>query len=91
MYLALLSAMGVIGTFTQGAYIKGMEAGEAAVMAPIDYTRLVFAVAAGFLLFHEVPRAAVIVGAAIVIASTLFISWREHQLARRAAMAPQPA
>ncbi|WP_168072467.1 DMT family transporter [Caulobacter sp. SSI4214] len=89
--LALLSAMGVIGTFTQGAYIKGMEAGEAAVMAPIDYTRLVFAVAAGLLLFHEVPRAAVIVGAAIVIASTLFISWREHQLARRAAIAPQPA
>lgn len=88
--LGLLAAMGVIGTFTQGAYIKGMEAGEAAVMAPIDYTRLVFAVGAGFLLFHEVPKPAVILGAAIVVASTLFISWREHQLAQRKAAA-QPA
>lgn len=88
--LGLLAAMGVIGTFTQGAYIKGMEAGEAAVMAPIDYTRLVFAVAAGLLLFHEVPKPAVILGAAIVVASTLFISWREHQLAQRKA-ATQPA
>lgn len=83
--LGLLAAMGVIGTLTQGAYIKGMEAGEAAVMAPIDYTRLVFAVGAGLLLFHEVPRRATIVGATIVVVSTLFISWREHQSAQRTA------
>lgn len=86
--LALLAAMGVIGTFTQGAYIKGMEAGEAAVMAPIDYTRLVFAVGAGFLLFHEIPRPATILGAAIVVISTLFISWREHQVAKQTAAQP---
>ncbi|KQV62286.1 MULTISPECIES: DMT family transporter [unclassified Caulobacter] len=86
--LGLLAAMGVIGTLTQGAYIKGMEAGEAAVMAPIDYTRLVFAVGAGLLLFHEVPRRATIFGAIIVVVSTLFISWREHQSAQRTA---QPA
>jgi drug/metabolite transporter (DMT)-like permease len=83
--LGLLAAMGVIGTLTQGCYIKGMEAGEAAVMAPIDYTRLVFAVAAGFVLFHETPRATTLIGSAVVIAATLFISIREHQLARRAA------
>jgi len=84
--LGLLAAMGVIGTFTQGAYIKGMEAGEAAVMAPIDYTRLVFAVIVGLLLFHEVQHAATILGAVIVVGSTLFISWREHQLAKRATL-----
>jgi drug/metabolite transporter (DMT)-like permease len=86
--LGLLTAMGVLGTLTQGAYIKGMEAGEAAVMAPIDYTRLVFAVGAGFLLFNEIPKPATLIGAAIVVASTLFISWREHQLAQRAQAQP---
>jgi drug/metabolite transporter (DMT)-like permease len=83
--LGLLAAMGVIGTFTQGAYIKGMQSGEAAVMAPIDYTRLVFAVLAGLLLFHEAPRTATLIGAGIVVASTLFISLREYQLSKRAA------
>lgn len=86
--LGLLALMGVIGTLTQGCYIKGMEAGEAAVMAPIDYTRLVFAVIAGFFLFHEKPSLAVLGGAAIVVVSTLFISWREHQLSRRRALDP---
>ena len=82
--LALLAAMGVVGTITQACYIKGMQIGDAGAMAPIDYSRLVFTTAAGFILFHEVPGWSTIIGAAIVVASTLFITIREQQLARRA-------
>lgn len=81
---ALLCAMGVLGTITQACYIKGMQVGDAAAMAPIDYTRLVFAAAAGFVLFHEVPTAWTLGGAAVVVGSTLFITWREQQIARSA-------
>jgi len=80
--LGLLAAMGVIGTATQWCYIKGMQIGDAAAMAPIDYTRLVFAALAGFLLFQETPTVWTIAGAAVVVASTLFITWREHRTAR---------
>jgi drug/metabolite transporter (DMT)-like permease len=82
--LALLAAMGVVGTITQACYIKGMQIGDAGAMAPIDYSRLVFTTATGFFLFHEVPGWATIFGAAIVVASTLFITIREQQLARQA-------
>ncbi len=82
--LALLAAMGVMGTITQGCYIKGMQIGDAAAMAPIDYTRLVFSAAVGFLLFAEIPTWATIAGAALVVASTLFITLREQQLAKKA-------
>jgi drug/metabolite transporter (DMT)-like permease len=81
--LLLLAAMGVMGTITQGCYIKGMQIGDAAAMAPIDYTRLVFAAAAGFLLFSEVPGVWTLAGAAIVVASTLYITWREQRDLRR--------
>ncbi len=80
--LVLLCAMGVMGTITQACYIKGMQRGDAAAMAPIDYTRLVFSAAAGFLLFQEIPTAWTMAGAGVVVASTLFITWREQQLAR---------
>lgn len=83
--LALLCAMGVMGTITQGCYIKGMQIGDAAAMAPIDYTRLVFTAAAGFLLFQEIPTVWTLAGAGVVVAATLFITWREHQLAKAAA------
>lgn len=82
--LALLCLMGVLGTITQACYINGMKAGDAAAMAPIDYTRLIFSAAAGFFLFSEVPTAWTLVGAGIVVASTLFITIREQQLARSA-------
>jgi drug/metabolite transporter (DMT)-like permease len=82
--LVLLSIMGALGVGTQACYIKGMQIGDAAAMAPIDYTRLVFAVGLGFLLFHEVPRTRTVVGAAIVVGATLYITLREHHQTRRA-------
>jgi drug/metabolite transporter (DMT)-like permease len=81
--LTLLIVMGVMGTLTQACYIKGMQIGDAAAMAPIDYTRLVFASLAGFLLFSEVPGMNTLIGAAIVVASTLFITWREQRASSR--------
>lgn len=85
--LLLLVIMGVLGVVTQACYIKGMQIGDAAAMAPIDYTRLVFAVGAGFLLFHEVPGVRTVIGAGIVVAATLYITWREHVAAKLAVTA----
>lgn len=82
--LMLLAAMGVFGTITQGCYIKGMQIGDAGAMAPIDYSRLVFTAATGFFIFQEIPTAATIAGAVIVVASTLFITFREQQLVKQA-------
>jgi drug/metabolite transporter (DMT)-like permease len=82
--LGLLALMGVIGTATQSMYIKGMQVGDAAAMAPIDYTRLVFSGAAGFVLFSEVPDALTLAGALVVVAATLAITLREHLQARQA-------
>ena len=75
---ALLCAMGVIATVNQACYIKGMQLGDAAAMASIDYTRLVFSALAGWLMFNEVPGLLTFAGAAVVVASTLYITWREH-------------
>lgn len=78
--LGLLAAMGILGTITQACYIKGMTEGDAAVMAPVDYTRLVFAIIFGYLLFGDIPNALTLCGASIIIASTLYITIRESRL-----------
>jgi drug/metabolite transporter (DMT)-like permease len=84
--LVLLCAMGVLGTITQACYINGMAEGDAAAMAPIDYTRLVFAVILGYVLFRDIPNAMTMLGAGIVMASTLYITLREARLGK-----PEPA
>jgi drug/metabolite transporter (DMT)-like permease len=78
--LLLLGGMGVLGTITQACYIKGMAEGDAAVMAPLDYTRLLFAILFGYLWFGEVPNLLTLTGAGIIIVSTLYITVRESRL-----------
>jgi drug/metabolite transporter (DMT)-like permease len=82
----LLCAMGVLGTITQACYINGMAEGDAAAMAPIDYTRLIFAVILGYALFHDIPNAMTMLGAGIVMASTIYITLREARLGK-----PEPS
>ena len=83
--LVLLCAMGVLGTITQACYINGMSEGDAAAMAPIDYTRLVFAVILGYALFNDIPNTRTMLGAGIVMASTIYITLRESRVG-----APKP-
>jgi drug/metabolite transporter (DMT)-like permease len=83
--LALLAAMGVLGLLTQVCYIKGMALGDAAAMAPIDYTRLVFAILFGLAFFHEIPNWITMLGAVIVMGSTLVITLRELRFNKKPA------
>jgi len=81
---ALLTAMGVFGIVNQGFFVKAMSVGDAAAMAPLDYTRLILSAGAGYLLFNETPSAMTWAGAGVIAGSTLYITWREQHLARRA-------
>ena len=48
------------------------------------------AAAAGFVLFQDVPTVWTLAGAGVVVASTLYITWREQQLARRRLLESTP-
>jgi drug/metabolite transporter (DMT)-like permease len=51
--------------------------GEATAVMPLDYSRLLFAAAFGFALFAEVPDGWTVAGAAVIVASTVYIARRE--------------
>lgn len=89
--LALLTLMGALGAVNQIVFIKGMAVGDAAAMAPLDYSRLILSVAVGFLLFSETPDLVTLGGAAVIVASTLYITVREVSLARKARAAARRA
>jgi drug/metabolite transporter (DMT)-like permease len=63
--------------------VQAFKAGELSAVAPFEYMRLPFAVFMGWLVWGEMPVIWTYVGASIVIASTLYIAHREHQLARQ--------
>jgi drug/metabolite transporter (DMT)-like permease len=88
-------AVGVSASATVGQYfwVQAFKAGEMSAVAPFEYLRLPFAVFMGWLIWGQMPEIWTYVGAAIVIASALYIAQREHQLARerrRAALSAPP-
>jgi hypothetical protein len=72
--------------------VPAYATGELMAVAPIDCSRLVFAGMMGFLLFAELPDRNTLVGAAIIVGSTLYIAYRETCLSRthRAVLAVRP-
>ena len=71
---------GVVGYY---GLVSAMRIGEAAVVTPFRYSRLIFSLIVGFVVFHERPDMWTLVGATIVIATGLFTVWREQVLARQ--------
>ena len=78
--LALFLGMGFAGVAAQSCYVRALSTGEASLLGLIDYIRLPLAILVGFVLFREVPDIRVIVGAAVIVGSTLYITWRETLL-----------
>ena len=72
--LILMSLAGVIG---QWCLIQGFRRGEATVVSPANYVRLVFATFFGFYLFGEIPDRYTILGSLIIIASNLLLIFHE--------------
>ncbi|MNS10325.1 Riboflavin transporter [compost metagenome] len=77
-----LFLIGLLSAANQVLFIKGMAVGEAAVLAPIDYARLVLSIIAGLVVFGELPDAYTYLGAGVIVASTLYITNREIQIRR---------
>jgi drug/metabolite transporter (DMT)-like permease len=79
---ALAVGIAVTATFGQYFWVQAFAAGEMSAVAPFDYLRLPFAVFVGWLIWGEMPMIWTYVGASIVIASALYIAYREAHLAR---------
>jgi drug/metabolite transporter (DMT)-like permease len=78
-FLALIG-IGVFGGLGQSLITESLRHAPASVVAPFGYSSMLWSTLIGYLWLGELPVAIVFVGAAIVIASGLFVIWREHQL-----------
>lgn len=76
----LFLGLALFGTAGITLMTQAFRFAPAAVVAPFDYTALLWATLLGYLLWTEIPDAATYLGAAIIIASGIYIVWRERKL-----------
>lgn len=77
---ALLVLTGILGGFGQIFLTESYRRAPASLVAPFDYTGMIFALAWGFFLFGDLPDVLVLIGAAIVSAAGIYVIIRERQL-----------
>ena len=78
-----VALIGAAALFLLGGYyfvIEAMRHGEVAVVSPFRYSVIVWAIAAGLLVFDEQPDPVAIAGTAVVMAAGLYTFFRERQL-----------
>ena len=81
--LWLIFFVGVAGSFGQFFLNQAFRYGEVSLLAPLDYSGLVWAALLGFLLWGDIPGTFVWVGAAIIVTAGIYIVRREAMLRRR--------
>ncbi len=78
-----LIGIGLVGGMGQIALTAASRHAPVAAVVPMDYSGLVWATLYGFAMFGVLPTPMTWVGAPVIIASGLFIVWREHRLGRQ--------
>lgn len=78
MTLVWLTLTGILGGIGQVCMTYSYRYAEPSLLAPFDYTAMIWAVALGYFIFAEVPERIVPAGAGAVIVSGLYIVWRER-------------
>ena len=80
----LLISIGALAALAEFFMIKALEVAEAVIVAPVQYTLLLWGVMYGFLVFGQLPDLWTWVGATIIIATGIYTLNRERLAARRA-------
>ena len=85
LYLAAAAAATTIGNF---CVVSAFRSADPSVVSPFRYCIVVFALAMGFAVWRDVPDALSVLGTLAIVASGIFIIWRER--VRGVVQAPAP-
>jgi drug/metabolite transporter (DMT)-like permease len=75
---AAILGTAVFGAVGHAIIIQAFRRAPASLLAPFSYSQIIWMPAAGYLVFSDVPDGHTLVGAAIIVASGLYILYRER-------------
>ncbi len=85
----LMVLAGLLGGVGQVLMTQSYRLAEASIIAPFDYINMIWIVLLSFMVFGDVPSLTVVFGSLVVIASGVFVIWRESRLGLLEAKARQ--
>lgn len=90
MQLLLLVGCGLFGGLAQILVTLSLRYADASLLAPFDYTTLVWSMLIGYLFLNSLPGSSTLLGAAIVALAGIFAVWRENRQRKLAMVSSTP-
>lgn len=87
--LSLLALLGIVAMAAHVLVNRALKLADAATVAPLQYTLLLWAVVFGWAFFGDIPQMSIVIGAGLIVFSGLYIFFRENTLKRRQQRAQQ--
>ncbi len=81
--IGLLIGIGVAGIFAQLLLTNAFKYAPAALASVFSYTQIIWATLFGWAIFGDWPTSSILIGSAIIIASSMIVILRERYLARK--------
>ncbi len=78
-HLVAIAVLSLLGFTALNCMIRAYKAGEAAIVAPMQYSQILWATLYGALFFDELPERHTMLGVAIIIVSGIYIVFRESR------------
>lgn len=78
--LWLFLAIAVVGTAGMTMVTQAFRFASAAIIAPLEYTALIWAVLFGWVIWSDVPDFFTYFGALLIVGSGIYVVWREHRV-----------
>lgn len=79
MDLAMMAGIGAVAAGGHFLLIRAFDYAPASLLAPYSYSEIVMATAVGWFIFNDFPDGWTWAGIAVIVASGIYISWRERQ------------
>ena len=76
----ILVGIGVLGGMAQICMTQSYRLGDASLIAPFEYSSMLFALVIGYFCFGDVPSVLVVIGAAIILGAGIYVILRERAL-----------
>lgn len=80
--VAIMFGTAVTAGLAEFSIIKALDLAQAVVLAPVQYTLMIWGTIWGFLVFSQLPDTWTLIGAAIIIGSGACSFWRDYRQGR---------
>jgi drug/metabolite transporter (DMT)-like permease len=80
LQVAVLVIMGTCGALGHYLLILAHRLAPASILAPFIYTQMIWVVISGYLVFNDLPNHWTLIGGGVVIASGLYLLYRERKV-----------